>query len=110
MGGNQRVQGEEVQGGRAIDEDEAIVLSEFRNALAEAKLSVRGINELQVGANEILVRRYEVEPVEVGRHDGVLWRDMAEQQVIGARPGWILGNAQPGGGVSLRIGIDHQDA
>src|ERR1019366_10636529 len=75
VGGDEGVQGEQVQSGRTVDEDKAVILSDFRNALAKAEFAVGDVHEFQVGADQVLVCRYEMEPLKIGLHDCSLGRD-----------------------------------
>src|ERR1017187_1151174 len=107
VGGDEGVQGEQVQGGRAVDEDKAVILADFRDALTKAEFAVGDVHEFQVGADQVLVCRYEMEPLKIGRHDCVFWRNIPKQYVIGAWPGRVFGNAGARGGVAMGIGVDH---
>ena len=68
------------------------------------------VDQFEVGADEVLVGGDEVEAFEFGGDDGVFGRGVAQQDVVEAGPRRVLGDAEAGGGVALRIGIDDQNA
>jgi len=109
VGCNKGVKSEEVQGGRTIDDDEGIPLANRLDAIPKTKLTIGQIDQFEVGADEILVGRDDVETSELGADDGILGERIAEEDVVEARAARILRHTQSGGGVSLWIGVDEQD-
>ena len=51
IGGEEGVEGEEVECGGAIDEDELVIVAEFGDAVAEAVFAAFDIDEFEVGAD-----------------------------------------------------------
>ena len=66
------------------------------------------VYELEVGADEILVGGNQVKALKVGGDERVLGRGVIQQDVVEVVR--VFGDTQAGGGVALRIGIDHQNA
>ena len=54
VGGDQRVQGEEVERGRAVEQDEGVFGADGLEGLAEAELAAVLADELDVGADHVL--------------------------------------------------------
>ena len=67
IGSDQRVQGEEVEGGGTIDQNELVFVPDFGQAVAEAVLTPVEVDQFQVGANQVFVSGNDVEAVETGR-------------------------------------------
>src|ERR1039457_2361622 len=55
IGGEERIEGEQVEGRGAIDQNEAGGVGDFGQALAEAVLAMGDVDEFQVGADQVLV-------------------------------------------------------
>ena len=56
IGGNEGIESKEIEGGRAVDQDEVELVSNALNAFAKAEFTVGNIDQLEVGADEVLVR------------------------------------------------------
>ena len=109
IGGDQGVEGEEVEGRGAIDQDEVVVVADFGEAFAEAELAVGEVDQFEVGADQVLVGGDDVETFEIGGADGVLEVGVAQKDVVEAGFVGIFGDAEAAGGVALGVGIDDQD-
>ena len=109
IGGDQGVEGQEVEGGRAVDDDEAVIVADFGDAFAEAEFAVGHVDEFEVGADEVFVGGDEGEAFEFGGDDGVGRRGVAQEDVVDAGPLAVFGDAEAGGGIALGVGIDDED-
>jgi hypothetical protein len=109
IGGDEGVERKEIEGRGAIDEDEVVVVTDFGQAVAEAVLAAVEVDEFQVGSDQVLVGGDDVETFEIGGSDGVLGVGIAEEDVVEAGFVWIFGDAKAAGGITLGVGIDHQN-
>jgi hypothetical protein len=107
--GDKGIQGKEIQRGRAIDQDEVVLFTEWCDFLLQAKFPPIRVHKLKIGAYQVLVARYEVEPFEPGMHDGVCGFRAAQQDMVEASAGRVFTYAQAGSGVPLGVGIDDQN-
>jgi hypothetical protein len=104
----QRVHGEDIERWWAINDNELVFLAERLDHLPQAIFSIFHRDQLDRGADKVLIRWDQVEAVNlsVSRHafDG-----LAEYQGLVQRAAsGIFGKAQRAGGVSLRIGVDDE--
>ena len=76
--------------------------------VAEAVLAIVERDQLDVGAQQILVRRDDAEVRQFGGLDGGVGSDVAHQQLVGAGAVGVAQKAQAAGGVGLRIAVDQQ--
>ena len=109
--GDQRVDGQQAQRGRAVDEDVVVVL--LRPAvqdLAQGMLAADAAEELVLGGREVDVRGRHVDVLGAGRFDDVLERERGVQQHVGDGDLDVPGvEAEPDGEVGLRVHVDAQD-
>ena len=109
IGGDQSVEGEEVEGWRAIDQDEPVVAADFGDALAHAEFTAGDIDQFQIGADQVLIGGDDVEAFQFSRTNGLFCSDISQEHMVEAGPIRIFGGTQAAGGVSLRVGIDDED-
>lgn len=105
IGGDEGVEGEEVEGGGAIDEDISVLLANWGEAGLEAGLALGHLDEFDVDADEGAVGGEEVEAFAAGFDDGIgggffAGEDMVEADVFG-----VFADAEAGGGVSLGVRV-----
>ena len=73
IGGEQRIECEKVEGRRAVDQDEVVVVRGSRRCASRRRNSRFGhVDQFQIGADQVLVGGDEVEAVEIRRDDGVV--------------------------------------
>src|SRR5215831_17230824 len=70
VGGEQGVEREQVERGRAVDEDELVFLTDRLEALSKAEFASRQVDELERGSDEILVCGNQVQALHFGGPDG----------------------------------------
>jgi hypothetical protein len=110
IGGDQGIQREEVEGRRAVDENETVVFTDAGDSFAEAGFPIGDFDEFEVGADEVLVSGNERETFQFGGDDSFCGGGIAEEDVVDAGAIRVFGDAESCGGVALRIAIDHEDA
>src|SRR5574340_475 len=103
IGGEQGVEREQIQRRRAVYQDVGIALAKAVQAPAKAMLSALQIHELQVGADQVLIGWDEFQTFEVRGGDRIGNVRATKQYVVQAGLGWILGHAEAGGSVALRV-------
>ena len=112
VGRNQRVQREQPERGRAVDEDRIELVPQRRQESAEALLAVGHRDELDLGAREVPVRGNGEQTVDPGLQDeGVRIgrRVVAGERVVdGARAGRLPSQPDAAREVGLRIHVDEQ--
>jgi len=109
VGRDEGVDGEEVECGRAVDDDERIGVSNGLEAGAEACFPVFFVNQFDVGGNKVAVRGDEVQAVEIGLENSRSGVRLAKKHVVNGRLPVGLGDTEAGGGVALRIGVYQED-
>ena len=85
IGGDQRIEREQPQRRRAIDEHVLVtdrVRDRARQRLTQALGAIGQIDELDLGAREILRRGDHIERGDVGLHDDVGQRRLADQRLV----------------------------
>ena len=104
------VEGEQVQGRRAVEKDEVVHERCFPAEAAEADGATMLESELDVGPGEIGTGRYGIETVEGGLHNRILKRGFADEHFVEARTRGARENAHPARGVALRVAVHKQHA
>ena len=104
VAGAQTVQGEQVQAGRAVDEDEVIVLLHPGQRLAQAALAARQVDHFQAGTGQTGVGTDHI-GAELGFADGLGGGGPANEHLVGAALHAPLGDAVAGGGVALGVQV-----
>ena len=110
VGRDEGVEREQIQGWRAIDQDEAVLVPDVRDALAQAELAIGDSHQFEVGANQVLIGGNQVQPFEFGWLDGVPCGHVFKENLIEARPFRIFGDTQAGGGIALGVGVYDQNS
>ncbi len=82
IGGDQGIEGKEIQSRRTIDEDETVGVTDRAESLPKAKLALVEINELDVGSDEVFVGGNKVEAFEGRRCYGVGEVAVTEQRIV----------------------------
>ncbi len=109
IGGEEGVEGEEIEGGGTVDDDEYEVVANLGDAFAEVELAVGDVHHFEVGADQVFVGGDDLETFKIGGADGVFERGIAQQDVVEAGFIGILGDAEAAGTVALRVGIDEEN-
>ena len=100
VAGAQTVQGEQVQAGRAVDEDEVIVLLHPGQRLPQPALAARQVDHFQAGTGQTGVGADRI-GAELGLADRLCGGRLADEHLVGAALHAPLGDAVAGGGVAL---------
>jgi hypothetical protein len=109
VGSEKGVESEEVQRGRAVDKNEAIIVANRLHSLSEAGFPIVHVDKFQIGADEVLVGRNHVESFEFRSNNGFVYWRFAKKHVIKTRLGGVFGNPEACSGVALGIGIYNED-
>jgi hypothetical protein len=121
IGGAQSVQRQEAERRRAVEQDEVVVGSDFRDRrlhlpervgerVLEPRLPLRQVDELDLGAGQVAIRRHEVEPGRGRRDAHVGDLLLAEQHLVDRVLQRALVDAGAGGRVALRIEVHDEHA
>jgi hypothetical protein len=110
VGRDQRVEREQIQGRRAIDQNEAVLFADVRDALTQAELAIGDSYQFEVRADQVLIGGNQVQPLKVGCLDRVPCGQIFKENLIEAGAFRILGNAQAGGGIALGVGVYEQNS
>ena len=111
VGGDERVQREQSERGRRIDDEEVEARSQRIEEAAQPPIAIGQRNQLDLRAGEIARGGDDAEAVDGGREDEVLGDD----DVAASAPGrWcrrprLSFQPQAAGGVALRVGVDDED-
>jgi len=109
VGGDQRVEREQVQGRRTVDQYVREQFANVRNSVSQAKFPGSDLDKFEVGPHEIFVSWNQAKPVEPGGDQGMTSGCPAEENVVNAWFFSVLCNSQPGSGIPLRVRVDYQD-
>ena len=74
----------------------------------ELIFSILGRDQLDFGADKILIRRDQIQPIDLGFQNDSLEGLAEHQGVIKSAPCRILGKTNSGGGIALGIAIDQK--
>src|SRR5215472_14059563 len=108
VSGDQGIQSQKIESGRAIEHQEVILVADGVKGVAQAILTLLDGDKLDVGADKVLVRRDQTEPVQLGGEDGLGCIDFPHQEVVGAEAIRVAREAETAGRVRLRIAVNEQ--
>jgi len=111
--GDQRVERQQVERWRAVEQDKGVFGLAFRVAewfegLAQAELAAVDAYELDVGPDHVAGAGNQGEMADLGEQDHVAGSDVAEQEVIDRGAVVVAAEAEAAGGVGLWVDIDQQ--
>jgi hypothetical protein len=108
IGCSEGIQSQQVQRGWAVNYDESIPFDDRPNRLFQAIFAIVHGNELDSRANQILVRRNDIQAVDLGINRNPLNRLVENQRLIEGSAGGVLQEPKGAGGIGLRIAVDDQ--
>jgi hypothetical protein len=111
--GRERVDREEPERGRTVEEDEVVGAGGSKRLQRPAKPKLPGelADQLDLSAGQVDRRRDREQAPNPGGDDGILdRRPLVGQDVIDGHVPSIVLDTHSGGGISLGIEVDHQDA
>ena len=82
VGSDEGIEGKEVERRRAVQNNKVIGDTKFFQRLAEASFAVFGVNQLQVGADEIAATGNDLERLDGGGLEECVHRSTVGEQVI----------------------------
>ena len=85
VGGDQRVEGEEPEGRRAVDQDEGEPGADRRQCLPKPALAARRLDQLDLGADQVGASREQVQVGESRRAARLLGGDVFEEDFVDGR-------------------------
>jgi len=103
------IQGEEVERGRAIEDDEIESILNRLQGAAKTQSAIGGRSQLNVGAGEVLGAGKMPEQIDLRGEDDLDGRDVAHEDVIDGVAVIVPLEAHAGRGVGLRVAVDKQD-
>src|SRR5439155_3541080 len=103
--GGERVHRERAEGGRAVQEDERVLLRPRRERLAQVRLAIRVLRQLDRRAGELRLGRNEVE-VRKPRRLCEFFQRRAVEEVVRRRS--VCALPEPGGRVRLWVEVDDE--
>ncbi len=104
-----RVQCQQVERGRAVDQDIVEARDATVDRVLEAKLALIAVDQLELGARKVDRGGDDREARDRGRHHRPVERHAVHQDVVGGRFADGTSDAEPGARVPLRIEVDDQD-
>jgi len=108
IGGDEGVEGQEVEGGRAIENDDLEPVADRLEGVAEAVFAIFGVDELDVGSDEVLGGGNHFEELDLGRLEEVGGLGIAHEEIVGSGAVGVFLEAKAGGGIGLRVAIDEE--
>lgn len=109
VGGEESVEREEVEGGRAVDQDVAVFAVELSKMAAQDGFPVFHRDELKIYTDEVFVGWQEIEALHFGGLNGFTDWFVVDQDVVGSRDFGGFLKSESTGRVALGIRIDQQN-
>ena len=109
VGAGQAVEGEQAEAGRAVDEDEVVVIVDRGEGAAQPPVAPLDADQLHLGAGELAVGADDVVAALRARPPGFGDRGAFQQDVVDAGVEASLVDPGAHGGVALGIEVDHED-
>ena len=111
VGGDEAVDRQQAEVGRAVDEDVVVVRHVPLDRFAQDLLASEGREQLALGRCEIDVRWCDVDARDLGRQDDVVERRPTVGEDVGHRAvDGVEVDAKTGGEIRLRVHVDAQDS
>ena len=107
VAGTQAVEREQVEAGRAVNEDKVVILLHFRQRLAQAALSAGQVDHFQASARQTGVGTDDI-GAELGFADDVFGLRLPDEHFISTQLDTPFGDAVARGGIALWVQIDDQ--
>ena len=104
----QRIHRDETQRGRAVDEDEVVVLLQRLQQMRHDLLALRQVQHLYLCTYQVYVAGDEVQPRDIRLEDGLAGIHAIDEAVVDARLHLLDIDAQTAGGVGLRVSVNEQ--
>jgi len=108
VGGDEGVEGKEVESGRAIENDEFVAIVDLAEEGLKLVFAIFGENELDGSASEVFVGGDDIQAVDLGLLDDFLEGFVENEAVVESAAGRVLGKTDGGGGVGLGVAIDEE--
>ena len=108
IAGAQAVEGEQIEAGRAVDEDEVVIAGHLGQRLPQAALPLGHIHQFHHRAGQLDVGGDDVHLV-LGGNNGVGSLGLPDEQLVDAGLDVFLGDAEAAGGVALGVQVHNED-
>ena len=109
LSGREDIEGEQIERGRAIEEDQIVAALDRFKALAQAKCTVFGAGKLDICASQVLRAGQQPKAVDFSGQNHLFRAAVADQNVIDRMAIVVALETEAGGGIGLRIAVDEQD-
>ena len=111
LGGGQRVDGQQTQGGLAVDEDDVVFVADPAQCRGENLLASNLVDQLNFSCGEVNVGGQQVDVLHAGGQDDVLNVDLAvHHDVVDGQVQFVRVRTETGGESTLRVEVDDEDA
>ncbi len=110
VGGDERIQGQEIQRRRAIDQNEIVLGAYCLYFIAQTEFTSGCVHQFQIGSDQILIAGDQIEAFKFSMQDGLGDFGPTQENMVQARKVGTLCGSHSCGGVALWIGIDYEDA
>lgn len=113
IGSDERIEGEEVERRRAVEQDEVVMVADRFQGFAQAELPSLHADEFERGSDEVLAAGNQRKGGKVGRLGGIGDRGRSKEDVVDGEPldfvGFLASEAEASGGICLWVAVDEQD-
>ena len=108
VGTDQRIQGQQVESRRTIDDDEVESVPDGSERISKAEFPVFGVYQLEIDSDQILVRRKQPQVLKLGRLQRAQCLALADEHFVGTVSIGILRQAQTASRIRLRVTVHQQ--
>jgi hypothetical protein len=110
VAGDERIQRKQVQRGRAVNDDESVILFYSTYKRTQLEFAVGRVHQLDGSADEILIRGQQIEAFYLGFLNNAVQRLFKNKCVVKAAARGILRKADAAGRIALRVAVDEKRA
>ncbi len=104
----ERVERQQAERGRAVEDHVGVALDVGAERVAEARAAIGGVDELELGGDEVLRRGDDVEQRDRRATDDVRHRGLPDEHVVDRALHRLPAHADAARGVALRVAVDEQ--
>lgn len=108
VGGDESIESEEVEGGRAVENDEFVAILDLVEEGLELVFAIFCENEFHGSAGQIFVGGDDIQALDLRLLDDFLERLVEDEAVVEGSAGRVFGKADGGGGVGLGVAVDEE--
>jgi hypothetical protein len=108
IGGDKGIQRKKVERRRTVEDDDLELLANLLEGVAEAVFAIFGVDQLNIGSDEVLGRGNHLELFDGGGLKELWGFEVSHEQGVGALAVGILLKTEAGGRVGLGVAIDEE--